>query len=65
MLDERRKTGWIITGIVVKGDVLCARDLTIDGQVEGAIEVGDNALSIGERAVIKAIWSHGRSESGG
>ena len=53
-LDERRKRAWIGTDIVVKGDVSCSRDLTIDGQVEGTIEVGDNVLTIGEGATVKA-----------
>jgi cytoskeletal protein CcmA (bactofilin family) len=53
-LDERRKRAWIGIDIIVKGDVLCSRDLTIDGQVEGTIEVGDNVLTIGEGATVKA-----------
>jgi len=53
-LDERRTRAWIGADIIVKGDVRCARDLTIDGQVDGRIEVGDHALTIGADAVIKA-----------
>ena len=53
-LDERRKTAWIGTGITVRGDVLCSRDLTIDGEVEGTIEVGDKVLTIGEGARVRA-----------
>lgn len=54
VLDEKRKTAWIGRDIVVKGDVLCSRDLTIDGKVEGTIAVGGNVLTIGEGAAIKA-----------
>jgi cytoskeletal protein CcmA (bactofilin family) len=53
-LDERRKRAWIGTDISVKGDLSCTRDLTIDGQVDGTIEVGDNVLTIGEGATVKA-----------
>ena len=54
VLDERRRTAWIGAEIVVKGDVLCSRDLTIDGHVDGTIEVGDHTLTIGAGAAIKA-----------
>jgi cytoskeletal protein CcmA (bactofilin family) len=53
-IDERRKTAWIGADITIKGTVVCARDLTIDGQVDGAIEVGDHAVVVGVGATIKA-----------
>jgi cytoskeletal protein CcmA (bactofilin family) len=53
-LDERRKTAWIGTDIAITVGVRCARDLTIDGQVDGTIELGDNVLTVGESATIKA-----------
>jgi cytoskeletal protein CcmA (bactofilin family) len=45
-LDERRKTAWIGTDIAITVGVRCARDLTIDGQVDGTIELGDNVLTV-------------------
>ena len=53
-IDERRKRAWIGADITVKGTVICARDLTIDGQVEGGIEVGDHALIVGTGATVTA-----------
>jgi cytoskeletal protein CcmA (bactofilin family) len=38
----------------MKGDVICSQDLTIDGVVEGTIEVGQHSLIIGVGASIKA-----------
>ena len=52
--DERRVAAWIGKAITMKGDVVCSRDLTIDGVVEGTIEVGQNSLMIGVGASIKA-----------
>ena len=42
--DERRVAAWIGKAITMKGDVVCSRDLTIDGVVEGTIEVGQHSL---------------------
>ena len=53
-IDEKRKTAWIGADILVKGGVVCARDLTIDGKVDGTIEVGNHGLIIGASAVVKA-----------
>ena len=53
-IDEKRKTAWIGADILVKGGVVCARDLSIDGKVDGTIEVGDHRLTIGAGAEIKA-----------
>lgn len=52
--DERRLAAWIGKSVMVKGDVICSENLTIDGQVEGTIEVGDHGLTIGVGASIKA-----------
>jgi cytoskeletal protein CcmA (bactofilin family) len=52
--DERRVTAWIGTALVVQGKVISAQDLTIDGKVEGTIELGDHGLTIGAGAEIKA-----------
>src|SRR3984893_12543214 len=54
VFDERRVTAWIGTALIVQGQVISAQDLTIDGKVEGTIELGDNGLTIGPGAEIKA-----------
>jgi cytoskeletal protein CcmA (bactofilin family) len=51
---ERRVAAWIGTAVRVEGKVVSSEDLTIDGDVEGAIEVGDHNLTIGEGAAVKA-----------
>ena len=38
----------------VEGKVISAEDLTIDGDVEGSIELGGHSLAIGQDATIKA-----------
>jgi cytoskeletal protein CcmA (bactofilin family) len=40
--------------VVIKGDVIGAEDLTIDGQVEGRIELLNHHLTVGVGAAIKA-----------
>ena len=45
---------WIGPSVSIKGDVSSAEDLTIEGQVEGTIEVGDNNLIVGVGASITA-----------
>jgi cytoskeletal protein CcmA (bactofilin family) len=53
-MEERRKACWISGAITVKGNVTSAGDLVIDGKVEGAIEIGDHNLTIGESASVVA-----------
>ena len=45
---------WIGKCVVVKGNVICSEDLTIDGQVEGTIELDNHSLTIGAGATVKA-----------
>jgi cytoskeletal protein CcmA (bactofilin family) len=52
--DERRVAAWIGKAITLRGDVICSQDLTIDGVVEGTIEVGQHSLIVGVGASIKA-----------
>jgi cytoskeletal protein CcmA (bactofilin family) len=52
--DERRVSAWIGTALVVQGKVISTQDLTIDGKVEGTIELGDHGLTIGSGAEIRA-----------
>lgn len=53
-IDERRMSAWIGTALTVQGKVISAQDLTIDGKVEGTIELGNHGLTIGSSAEIKA-----------
>jgi cytoskeletal protein CcmA (bactofilin family) len=53
-LDERRMRAWIGKSLVVQGKVISTEDLTIDGRVEGTIELGDHSLTIGPGAAIRA-----------
>jgi cytoskeletal protein CcmA (bactofilin family) len=51
---ERRVVAWIGKAVRVEGKVVSAEDLTIDGDVEGSIELGDHTLTIGQQAKIRA-----------
>ncbi|MSO56959.1 MAG: polymer-forming cytoskeletal protein [Acidobacteria bacterium] len=51
---ERRMVAWIGKAVRVEGKVINAEDLTIDGDVEGSIELGGHSLTIGQDARIKA-----------
>ncbi len=53
-LHERRLGAWIGRSVRVEGKVISTEDLTIDGDVEGSIELGDHSLTIGSSATIKA-----------
>jgi cytoskeletal protein CcmA (bactofilin family) len=52
--NERRTNAWIGKSLRVEGKVISEEDLTIDGQVEGSIELGDHRLTIGPGATIQA-----------
>ena len=51
---ERRQAAWIGKAVRVEGKVISTEDLTIDGDVEGSIELGGHSLVIGVGASIKA-----------
>jgi cytoskeletal protein CcmA (bactofilin family) len=51
---ERRVVAWIGKAVRVEGKVTSEEDLTIDGDVEGSIELGGHSLTIGEEARIRA-----------
>ena len=53
-LDERRLAAWIGKALLVSGKIVSTENLTIDGSVEGTIELGDHSLTIGPGASIKA-----------
>jgi cytoskeletal protein CcmA (bactofilin family) len=52
--DERRAVAWVGKSVVFKGDLISSEDMTIDGRVEGTIDVHDHALTIGPDAHIQA-----------
>jgi cytoskeletal protein CcmA (bactofilin family) len=52
--DERRTTAWIGKALRIEGHIVSDEHLTIDGQVDGTIEVGDHSLMIGKGADVKA-----------
>jgi cytoskeletal protein CcmA (bactofilin family) len=52
--DERRTNAWIGKALRVEGRIVSQENLTIDGQVEGTIEVGDQSLIIGAGAAVTA-----------
>jgi cytoskeletal protein CcmA (bactofilin family) len=53
-LDERRTAAWIGKALRVEGRIVSQENLTIDGQIDGTIEVGDHNLVIGAGASVKA-----------
>jgi cytoskeletal protein CcmA (bactofilin family) len=52
--DERRVGVWVGKSVVIKGDLSSAEDLTLDGRLEGTIDVGQHRLTIGPDADIHA-----------
>jgi cytoskeletal protein CcmA (bactofilin family) len=52
--DERRTAAWIGKALRIEGRIVSQEHLTIDGQVDGTIEVGDHSLMIGPGADVKA-----------
>lgn len=47
-------TGWLGSGLHVKGDISGTEDLLIDGSVEGMIQLDEGKLTVGTRANLKA-----------
>ena len=54
MSDERRLVAWVGKSVVFRGDLISSEDMTIDGRVEGSIEVRNHHLTIGPNAAIEA-----------
>jgi cytoskeletal protein CcmA (bactofilin family) len=52
--EERRVVAWVGKSVIFKGTLISSEDMTIDGQVEGTIEIRDNGLTIGPDADIRA-----------
>ena len=53
-MEERRKSAWIGSSVIVTGDVNSTEDLVIDGQVNGTIKIGNHNLTIGQSATVVA-----------
>jgi cytoskeletal protein CcmA (bactofilin family) len=53
-VEERRLVAWSGKSVFFKGDLTSSEDLTIDGRVEGTIELRDHHLTIGPDADIRA-----------
>jgi cytoskeletal protein CcmA (bactofilin family) len=54
LAEERRVVAWLGKSVIFKGDLISSEDMTIDGRVEGTIEVRDHNLVIGPDADIRA-----------
>jgi cytoskeletal protein CcmA (bactofilin family) len=52
--DERRTAAWIGKALRIEGRITSTEDLTIDGQVQGTIELGEHSLTIGTGATVTA-----------
>jgi cytoskeletal protein CcmA (bactofilin family) len=52
--EERRIIAWVGKSVFFKGDLTSSEDLTIDGRVEGTIELREHHLTIGPDADIRA-----------
>lgn len=53
-MNERREVAWIGRSVRIEGKVVSEEDLTIDGTVDGSIELGSHSLSIGAAASVSA-----------
>jgi len=51
---ERRMAAWVGKALLIQGKVTSTENLTIDGRVEGTIELGDHDLTIGSGASVQA-----------
>jgi cytoskeletal protein CcmA (bactofilin family) len=54
VMDEQRIAAWIGKSVIIKGDITSSQDLTIDGQVEGKVQLSDHSLTIGAAAAVTA-----------
>jgi cytoskeletal protein CcmA (bactofilin family) len=52
--EERRVVAWVGKSVKFQGTLTSSEDMTIDGHVEGTIDIQDNALTIGPDAHIAA-----------
>jgi len=53
-VEERRIVAWVGKSVLFKGDLTSSEDLTIDGRLEGTIQLREHHLTIGPDANIRA-----------
>jgi cytoskeletal protein CcmA (bactofilin family) len=53
-VQERRVNAWVGKALRIEGHIVSDDNLTIDGNVEGTIVVGDHTLTVGPGATVKA-----------
>lgn len=51
---EERRVAWVGKSVLFRGDLISLEDMTIDGRVEGTIELRDHKLTVGPDAHIQA-----------
>jgi cytoskeletal protein CcmA (bactofilin family) len=54
IVGERRMVAWVGSSVVFKGELVSSEDMTIDGRLEGAIDLRNNDLVVGPNANLKA-----------
>ena len=52
--EERRLIAWLGKSVVFKGELVSSEDMSIDGRVEGTIDVRGHTVTIGPDADIRA-----------
>lgn len=52
--EERRVVAWVGKSVIFKGQLISSEDITVDGRVEGTIEVRNHRLTVGPDAEIHA-----------
>jgi cytoskeletal protein CcmA (bactofilin family) len=52
--EERRMVAWVGKSVLFRGDLIGLEDMSIDGRVEGTIELRDHTLTIGPDSHIQA-----------
>jgi cytoskeletal protein CcmA (bactofilin family) len=52
--EERRVVAWVGKSVLFRGDLIALEDMSIDGRVEGTIELRNHHLTIGPDAHIQA-----------
>src|SRR5262249_31730978 len=53
-IEERRVVAWVGKSVLFRGDLISLEDMSIDGRVEGTIELREHSLTIGPDAHIQA-----------
>jgi cytoskeletal protein CcmA (bactofilin family) len=53
-IEERRVVAWVGKSVLFRGDLIGLEDMSIDGRVEGTIELREHALTVGPDGRIQA-----------